>query len=85
MPGEGPMVQPEIIREQLIRMMTNMDQKGIEKMADYIVYLIMKVRDTNKWYTVVKERDGPEVRVDPPVAEPAQFLGVYLQLHIHFI
>ena len=37
MPGEGPMVQPEIIREQLIRMMTNMDQKGIEKMADYIV------------------------------------------------
>lgn len=48
MPGEGPVVQPEIIREQLIRMMTGMDQKGVEKMADYVVHLIVKLRELSE-------------------------------------
>ncbi len=51
MPGEGPMVQPEIIREQLIHLMTDMDQKDVEKIADYIVHLIVKVRELSEHKT----------------------------------
>ena len=45
MPGEGPVVQLEIIREQLVRMMTGMDQKDAERMADYVVHLIARLRE----------------------------------------
>lgn len=44
-PGEGPMPQPEAIRKTLVALMRNMDEKDVEKMADYIVHLIMKARD----------------------------------------
>ena len=44
-PGEGPALHPEVIREQLISLMTGMDKVGAGKMADYVLYLIMTVRD----------------------------------------
>lgn len=42
MPGEGPLLHPEIIREMLVRLLTNMDEMDVEKMADYVLHLIKK-------------------------------------------
>ncbi|MDE0525309.1 MAG: hypothetical protein OXI27_01725 [Thaumarchaeota archaeon] len=44
-PGEEPMLQPETIRRMLIALMRDMDEEGVEKMTNYVVYLITKVRD----------------------------------------
>lgn len=44
-PGNETHIPLEKIREQLIKQMTNMDEKEIKNMANIIVNLIIQVRD----------------------------------------
>ena len=75
-PGDKPLLTKEKIHNQLVKQMTNMDEKEIENMANIVGNLIIQLREQKPIKKIKVNRDGKhpvegyEMTIIPPSDTP---------------